>query len=108
MSTKSFVGIHHLAVKNGAPRFRRDVELLDNARIVAVGIRNVAGDEDDLFVVRIVEPDYRPPYCASGFDPKHRYGAVRNAAQIAVLTSNRFRAVVGVDADRNTCDDTST
>ena len=42
------------------PRFGRDVKLLNHTWVIAIAIWDVACDEDDLFVVGIIEADHRP------------------------------------------------
>ena len=64
VNTGSFVGIHHLAIENAAPRFGRDVKLLNHPWVIAITIWDIACDEDDLFVVGIIETNHRPSQCA--------------------------------------------
>ena len=64
VNTGSFVGIHHLAIEDAAPRFGRDVKLLNHPWVIAITIWDVARDKHDLFVVGIIEADHRPSQSA--------------------------------------------
>ena len=67
----SFVGIHHFAIKGRVPRLGRYIELLNHTGVVAVTIRDVACDKDDLFIVGIIKANDRPANLPRVFDPKH-------------------------------------
>ena len=74
----SSVGVDHFAGVLADPRVRQRAVALDDRAIETVVIRNIAGDVNDFFTVRLVEANDGPTQRAALFHPQNRGRSMRN------------------------------